>query len=155
MLFPLTIKPPQSYTSGMRAFGANRSSGKRKHAGCDLYAAKGAAIRAIKDGKVIQDYPFYLGTRALEIDHGDMVVRYGEIPRVGPGISKGAIVKRGQIIAYVGELTFQSGSKMSMLHLEFYQGSGNGPLTVRNAKPYQRRSDLIDPTKFLNAASMN
>ncbi len=154
-IFPLSFKPDQSYQTGMSAFGANRSSGDRKHAGCDLYAAKDTAIRAIKDGKVIQDYPFYLGTRALEVDHGDMVVRYGEISHVAPGVTRGAIVKRGQFIAYVGELSFASGNTMSMLHIEFYKGTESGPLTVRDAKPYQRRSDLLDPTSYLNAASMN
>ena len=75
IIFPLNFKPVKSYKSGMRAFGSNRSNGKRKHAGVDLYAAKGTPIRSIKDGKVIQHYKFYLGTYALEIDHGDMLVR--------------------------------------------------------------------------------
>lgn len=134
----------------MRAFGSNRSSGKRKHAGCDLYAAKGTPIRAIQNGLVLQDYPFYLGTRALEIDHGNLVVRYGEISHVAVGISKGAVVKRGQIITYVGELVFPSGKRMSMLHIEFYKGTIKGPLTQRGAAPYQRRADLIDSTRYLD-----
>src|SRR5690606_16365254 len=37
-LFPLPIKATADYKSGMRSFGSNRSSGKRKHAGADLYA---------------------------------------------------------------------------------------------------------------------
>jgi hypothetical protein len=40
ILFPLSFRPTQSYQSGMRAFGSNRSKGKRKHAGVDLYAPK-------------------------------------------------------------------------------------------------------------------
>jgi murein DD-endopeptidase MepM/ murein hydrolase activator NlpD len=155
LLFPLSFKPAESYKSGMRAFASNRSNSTRKHAGVDLYAPKGTSIRAMKDGKVIQHYSFYLGTRALEIDHGDMVVRYGEISHVAPGIIAGADVKRGQIIAYVGELVFKSGNKMSMLHLEAYKGTMAGPLTVRTAKPYQRRTDLFDPTKLLDGAVMN
>lgn len=154
LIFPLSFKPAESYKSGMRAFGANRSNG-RKHAGIDLYAAKSTPIRAMKDGKVIHDYKFYLGTRALEIDHEDMVVRYGEISHVVPGIIAGTNVRRGQIIAYVGELIFKSGNKMSMLHLEAYKGTLTGPLTVRGATPYQRRSDLFDPTKLLDDAAMN
>jgi len=155
VLFPLSFKPTESYKSGMRAFASNRSNSTRKHAGVDLYAPKGTPIRAMKDGKVIQHYNFYLGTRALEIDHGDMVVRYGEVSHVAPGIAAGATVKRGQVIAYVGELVFKSGNKMSMLHLEAYKGTMTGPLTVRTAKPYQRRTDLFDPTKLLDGAAMN
>ena len=155
LLFPLTNKPSESYKTGMRAYGSNRSNGKRKHAGVDLYAPKGTAIRAMKDGKVIQHYSFYLGTKALEIDHGDMIIRYGEISDVAEGIKTGVTVKRGQIIAYVGELSFKSGNKMSMLHLEAYKGNAKGALTVRSAQPYQRRSDLFDPTKLLDSALMN
>ena len=155
ILFPLKSKPSESYKSGIRAYGSNRSRGKRKHAGVDLYAAKGTAIRAMKDGKVLQHYSFYLGTYALEIDHGDMVIRYGEISKVAEGIKTGVNVKRGQIIAYVGELVFKSGNKMSMLHLEAYKGTSSGALTVRSAKPYQRRSDLFDPTNMLDSSSMN
>ena len=155
ILFPLKTKPGESYKTGIRAYGSNRSKGKRKHAGVDLYAPKGTAIRAMKDGKVLQHYNFYLGTQALEIDHGDMVIRYGEISRVADSIKTGVSVKRGQIIAYVGELVFKSGNEMSMLHLEAYKGTGSGSLTVRSSKPYQRRSDLFDPTTLLDSASMN
>ena len=155
LIFPLSFKPAKSYKFGMRAFGANRSNGTRKHAGVDLYAPKGTPVRAMKDGKVIRDYKFYLGTRALEIDHGNMVVRYGEISHVAPGVTAGTSVIRGQVVAYVGELVFKSGNKMSMLHLEAYKGTFTGPLTVRAAKPYQRRSDLFDPTTLLDGASMN
>jgi len=154
LLFPLSAKPSESYTTGIRAFSSSRSRGNRKHAGVDLYAAKGTPIRAMKDGIVLQYYKFYLGTQALEIDHGDMVVRYGEISRVAAGIIPGANVKRGQVIAYVGELTFKSGNKMSMLHLEAYKGTLTGTLTVRAAQPYQRRGDLLDPTKLLDSAVM-
>lgn len=155
ILFPLKTKPGESYKTGSRAYGSNRSNGKRKHAGVDLYAPKGTAIRAMKDGKVLQHYSFYLGTHALEIDHGDMVIRYGEISHVADGIEPGENVKRGQIIAYVGELIFKSGNKMSMLHLEAYKGTATGALTVRDAKPYQRRSDLFDPTTLLDSSVMN
>ncbi len=155
LLFPLQSKPDKSYKTGICAFGSSRSKGKRKHAGVDLYALKGTPIRAMKDGKVIQHYNFYLGTKALEIDHGDMIIRYGEILRVAKSIKTGVPVKRGQIIAYVGELVFKSGKKMSMLHLEAYKGSMMGPLTVRSAQPYQRRADLFDPANLLNNAAMN
>ena len=153
-LFPLNEKPEESYKTGMRAFGASRAGGKRKHAGVDLYAQKGTPIRAMKDGEIIQDYNFYLGTRALEVDHGDMILRYGEISHVAEGIAAGVKVKRGQVIAYVGELVFKSGNKMSMLHLEAYKGTDEGALTVRDLKPYQRRSDLFDPTELLDNSVM-
>jgi murein DD-endopeptidase MepM/ murein hydrolase activator NlpD len=147
--FPLKSRSPISYKTGMRRFGANRS-GSRKHSGCDLYAPIGTPIYAMDDGEVIKNiYSFYLGTYALEIKHSKFIARYGEIKSAAQGLKKGSKIKKGQLIAYVGELR---GLNMSMLHLELYRGTGTGSLTVRGNKPYQRRSDLIDPTAILDKA---
>jgi hypothetical protein len=78
-----------------------------------------------------------------------MVIRYGEILQSLPrGIMRGARISKGQVIAYVGRLN--SGS--SMLHLEMYKGAVNGALSVGGAIPYMRRSDLVDPTPYLDKA---
>ncbi len=37
--FPLARRPQESYKDRPRSFGSPRSGGKRKHAGCDPYAA--------------------------------------------------------------------------------------------------------------------
>ena len=146
--FPLKTRSPSNYKTGMRKFGGNRSGG-RKHAGCDLYAPIGTPVYAMDDGEVGSFYAFYLGTYALEIKHSDFIARYGELSKAATNIKKGAKVKKGQLIGYVGEL---KGLNMSMLHLELYSGKASGPLTVRGNKPYQRRADLIDPTPILDKA---
>ena len=151
-IFPLRARPALSYKSGGREFRANRSGGRRKHAACDLIAPKVTEILAMEDGQVIQGpYFFYEGTYALEIKHvSGMVVRYGEISQTVPaGITAGARVSQGQVIARVGQLT--SGS--SMLHLEIYQGTKTGPLT-KSGNEFMRSSDLINPTPFLDAARL-
>jgi len=84
-----------------------------------------------------------------------MIVRYGEISTTAPGVVAGATIKRGQVIAYVGQLVFPDGKKMSMLHIEFYKGAMSGPLTVNGALPYKRRADLVNPTNYLDAAVMS
>jgi len=66
--FPLRRRPHLSYKAGGRAFGAQRSRGRR-HAGCDLIAVPGTEILAVTDGQVIAHYHFYSGTDALEIRH--------------------------------------------------------------------------------------
>lgn len=77
-----------------------------------------------------------------------MVVQYGEILQSLPrGIVPGARVSRGQVINHVGLMT--SGS--SMLHFEMYKGTVNGELSTGSG-PYRRRSDLMDPAPFLDAA---
>jgi murein DD-endopeptidase MepM/ murein hydrolase activator NlpD len=148
--FPLKSRSPLNYKTGMRKFGSNRSQG-RKHAGCDLYAPIGTPVYAMDDGEIKNFYAFYLGTYALEVQHPGFYARYGEIGKTAGGIKSGVSVKKGQLLGYVGEL---KGLNMSMLHLELYSGSATGPLTVRGNKPYQRRSDLIDPTPILDAAGI-
>jgi hypothetical protein len=38
----------------------------------------------------------------------------------------------------------------SMLHFEMFDGTATGPLTVKGAGSFSRRSDLQDPTEFLD-----
>jgi murein DD-endopeptidase MepM/ murein hydrolase activator NlpD len=149
--FPLSFVPTQSYKTGGRRFGANRDDGKRKHAACDLIAPKGTEIYAVENGKVTYGpYLFYRGTYAIEfkLDSGKMV-RYCEIEKVATGVAVGTTLTEGSLIAYVGKMYVDS-----MLHFELYDGTGSGPLTVRSNPPYQRRSDLINPTDYLDACAL-
>ena len=89
-IFPLRQRPVSSYHDGGRKFGARRSNGTRKHAGCDLIAPRGTEVLAMDSGKVIRGpYHFYSGAYALEIRHSNgKAVRYGEIMKIVPaGIS--------------------------------------------------------------------
>lgn len=154
--FPFTRLPSTDWTSGMGRFGGNRKNG-RVHAACDLYFPTGTIIHAITDGTVVRGpYFFYLGTFALEIDHGSFIARYGEIQQT-TFVREGDRVRAGQPIAKVGHLqgiTVPS----DMLHLELYNKTASGPLTVSaaagkkasNGRAFMRRKDLIDPTPKLN-----
>jgi murein DD-endopeptidase MepM/ murein hydrolase activator NlpD len=153
--FPFTHLPNVNWTEDIRRFGARRSKGARAHAACDLYAPEGTIIHAITAGKVtLGPYPFYQGTFALEVDHGAFLARYGEIQQ-STFVRQGDQVTAGQPIAKVGNLI---GITNSMLHLELYNKTASGPLTVKGAQtartasgmPYMRRKDLIDPTAKLN-----
>lgn len=149
--FPLIMRPTASYESGMRMFGARRSGGRRLHAACDLYRRINEPIEAVAPGSVIRNpYYFYQGTYALEVKHaGGFVVRYGEITgRRVKGVHAGAKVRAGQTIAYMGKVN--SNCCEPMLHFELYSGRRSGSLTVGGNK-YQRRSDLMNPTKFLRS----
>ena len=73
-------------------------------------------------------YPFYCETFALEVDHGDVLARYGEIQAI-TAVKEGDKVHAGQQIARVGHLVgIQVPS--DMLHLELYDKSASGPLTI-------------------------
>lgn len=155
--FPFPTVPTQSWEERPRAFASPRAGGARLHAGCDLYFPRGTVIHAIADGVVTRGpYAFYAETFALEIDHGIFLARYGEI-QSQTEVQAGARVRAGQRIAKVGHLIgIQVPS--DMLHLELYDKSLSGPLTVgsgagsamRNGVPFMRRKDLIDPTLKLN-----
>jgi len=154
--FPFSQMPQESWMDGMRAFGSSRDKGKRVHAGCDLWFPVGTVIHAITSGTVrAKPYLFYHSTDALEIDHGTFVARYGEIKQGSALLQVGDHVSAGQEIAKVGKL---DNMHISMLHLELYDKSVAGSLTVknnqtkRNAKglPFWRRGDLMDPSANLN-----
>ena len=151
-LFPFPRHPVADFTCGAREFGADRDGGRRKHAGVDLMFAPGTAIRAMEDGVVlVAPAPFYDSVMAFAVDHGSFVARYGEISKAAPGCGRvGAKVKKGDIIAFVGRLS----SGNSMLHLELYSGTASGPLTDRSRMPFQRRSDLLNPMEFVQAATL-
>ena len=128
------------WTHSPRAFGSNRNNGRRAHAGCDLYFEKGTWIYAIADGTVTRGpYPFYCETFALEVDHGEFLARYGEIQKTTT-VKEGDRVHAGQQIAKVGHLIgIQVPS--DMLHLELYDKSASGPLTITDANRSKKRSD--------------
>ena len=155
--FPFAAIPAQSWEERPRAFASPRDGGRRLHAGCDLYFPQGTAIHAIADGLVTRGpYPFYCQTFALEIDHGSILARYGEI-QSRTEVHAGDRVSAGQKIAKVGHLV---GVKVpsDMLHFELYDKSRSGTLTVgsgpesamKNGVPFMRRKDLIDSTSRLN-----
>jgi murein DD-endopeptidase MepM/ murein hydrolase activator NlpD len=156
--FPFPTLPASDWIGSPRAFASGRSNGLRAHAGCDLYFEKGTWIYAIGDGIVTRGpYPFYCETFALEVDHGDFLARYGEI-QAKTTVKLEDRVHAGEQIAKVGHLVgIQVPS--DMLHLELYDKSGSGQLTItdvaRSKKrpdgtPFMRRTDLIDPTSRLN-----
>jgi hypothetical protein len=43
----------------------------------------------------------------------------------------------------------------SMLHFEMYSGLGRGQLTDRKRPGFEWRTDLMDPTGYLNYAHLN
>jgi murein DD-endopeptidase MepM/ murein hydrolase activator NlpD len=133
---------------GIRYFGAPRESG-RAHAAIDFIAPNGTLVYAMTDGKVIRTSIFFQNTSAVEVKNSDgTVARYCEI---GPLVSVGEFIRRGDVVGKI--ITNYGGT--SMLHLEMYMGNASGSLSQNNSgnyryvivRDYERRSDLIDPTR--------
>lgn len=141
--------PSYSYHQRPRSFGAPRSSGKRRHAGCDLYAPEGSPVRAVWHGRVINVYEFYGKADAVEVDHGTLgVVRYGEINVDKDAVRTGLVLQSGDTIGSVARLAGM-GDIHPMVHFELYSGRGQGKLT-QPGNDFKRRADLLDPTQFLD-----
>lgn len=143
--FPLDHRPVTWKTNG-RQFGAFRTK-TRLHAGNDLLAPPGTPIYAIADGLVLRvGSGFRDSTGVVEVRHGSFIARYGEI-REGSFVG-GKHVRKGQMICRVGRL--DSGS--SMLHFELYTNGANtrDPLTIMHRGQYWRRSDLTNPSPYLD-----
>ena len=142
-MFPLARLPQPDWTGGARYFGAPRSG--RLHAGCDLLAPPGTTIFAISDGEVVRGPYEFTGpwmrlplTHAVEIRHGSILVRYGEI---APGsYTGGNHPAAGQPIAKVGAL--------QMLHFEVY-ANGTSTASLNGGNKYSRRSDVTNPAPYL------
>jgi len=151
-----------NYKQGMAQFGWRRPN-KRVHAACDLYAPFKSDVVAVDDGIIVESGEFYENTQAIAIRHeGIGIIRYGEILEIPKEFLKiGAKVKSGDVIGKVGQVIKVS----PMMHFELFDGSGSGILTdrvnkieyynegvLKNAN-YQRRADLMNPTKFLDRLS--
>ena len=67
-------------------------------------------------------------------------------------VKKGDSVKKGDIIGYVGNLSIK-GIPSMMLHLEMFSNTKD-ERTLSGSGLYKRRSDLVDPTPFLDKATM-
>src|SRR5437016_6933105 len=149
-IFPLAIKVDSYKSNWSCRFGAPRNPG-RKHGGCDLAASVGTAVFAVDDGEVVEvSSKFKYDTSVVSIEHGDIydddycIVRYGEVDTIM--VQVGAKVTKGQMIAKVGK---QPGG--TQLHLELYTGDESGQFLQETNLPYKRRSDIIDPTPYLDS----
>jgi murein DD-endopeptidase MepM/ murein hydrolase activator NlpD len=147
--FPTLKRSSAPYTGGILQFRAKRNNGRRRHAGCDLYRSKGEPTVAVASGTILRGmYYFYQGVFALEVKHPKFIARYGEVLAKFPkGVAKGKNVVAGQTIGYIGKVN--SGCCTPMLHFEMFRGSSHGSLTRRHLPPYDRRSDVMDPTNHL------
>jgi murein DD-endopeptidase MepM/ murein hydrolase activator NlpD len=102
------------------------------HSGLDFPAEPGTPIFAAAGGVVVtQEYHPQYG-KMIEVDHGnDLITRYAHSSRVL--VKKGDLIKRGQLIAEVGNTGRSTGA-----HLHF-------EVLVQGVPQ--------DPQKFLNAGS--
>lgn len=162
LYFPAPKWDKTSYKEGQAKFDWRRDGGARIHAGCDLYAPLDSDVVSVDAGTVVEiSHKYAKHTKAIAVYHEKIgIIRYGELVGIPEEFFKvGAKVEKGGlVIGKVGQV-----AKISpMLHFELFDGSGSGRLTnavdkieyknadVQKDANYERRADLMNPTKFLD-----
>tara|TARA_Y100001947_G_scaffold159052_1_gene174475 strand:+ start:145 stop:1716 length:1572 start_codon:yes stop_codon:yes gene_type:complete len=91
---------------------------KRMHSGVDFKARHGTPIVAVTDGRIIGAGRMGGCGNAVRIRHANGIdTRYCHMSRIA--VNRGASVRRGQVIGYVGSTGLSTGPH---LHYEMYQG---------------------------------
>jgi murein DD-endopeptidase MepM/ murein hydrolase activator NlpD len=96
----------------------------RLHQGVDIAAPAGAAVKVAANGvvKATGVSPTY-GRYVLVMHKGGLSTLYAHLARPGRGVKRGAYLRRGDIVAFVGNSGRSSGS-----HLHFEIRKGDKPL---------------------------
>ncbi len=104
---------------------------RRPHHGVDYAAAVGTPVHAVGDGVVIKAQTSGGAGRMVKIKHnGTYSTAYLHLSKYGKGIKKGANVKQGDVIGYVGSSGLSTGPH---LDFRFYRnGKAIDPLKVES-----------------------
>lgn len=103
----------------------------RPHHGIDYAAPAGTPVEAAGDGKVVfagwrKGYGYFVKIR----HNGIYTTGYGHFSRIARGVKRGARVRQGQVIGYVGSTGISTGPH---LHYEVvYRGRLVNPLSIRS-----------------------
>jgi murein DD-endopeptidase MepM/ murein hydrolase activator NlpD len=99
LLFPL----PRAQSKGLRdSFSEKR--GGRMHEAVDIMAPRGTPVRAVDDGRIEKLFTSVPGGITIyQIDATNtFTYYYAHLDRYAKGLAQGALVKRGDVIGYVG-----------------------------------------------------
>lgn len=110
-------------------FGDPRSGG-RSHAGVDILATLGQEVYAMVDGTLTTQTIAGSANATLSgnlwrltASSGGTIYVYGHLSAFAPGLTKGSLVYKGQLLGYVGD-TGNSGPGNYHLHFEIHPGGG-------------------------------
>jgi len=99
LLFPL----PRAQSRGLRdSFSEKR--GGRMHEAVDIMAPRGTPVRAVDDGRIEKLFTSVPGGITIyQFDATNtFTYYYAHLDRYATGLAQGALVKRGDVIGYVG-----------------------------------------------------
>jgi murein DD-endopeptidase MepM/ murein hydrolase activator NlpD len=115
----------------------------RPHTGIDYGAPTGTPIRTVGDGKIAAAAYTRSNGRYVKIRHNSVYsTMYLHMSRFGKGIKKGATVKQGQVIGFVGSTGLATGPH---LHFNFLlNGRPVDPLKIEIPPSHPVKKDLRD-----------
>lgn len=126
-LFPLAIN---TYSSFSDTWGdARKFGGDRHHEGTDILAPLGTPVYSITDG-IVTNYGWSTlgGWRLMIKTANGYSVYYAHLSKYADNVAKGSVVKKGQMIGYVGNTGYgpegTSGQFVPHLHVGIYDASG-------------------------------
>ena len=118
----------------------------RPHYGVDYSAPQGTPVRAIGDGVVLLAERAAQSGNWIKIRHnGVYETGYLHLLKFAEGIRKGALVKQGQVIGYVGSTGLSTGP-----HLDFRVWKNGTPIN-----PLNLDAPPVDPVKPENMERFN
>jgi murein DD-endopeptidase MepM/ murein hydrolase activator NlpD len=111
-------------------------SGERTHQALDIMAAQGTPVLAAADGKILRLFQSDLGGTTIYQQSADSayVFYYAHLDKYAAGIADGTVVKRGDVIAYVGD-TGNAGPGNYHLHFAIWR--------------------IIDPKRYWDGENIN
>lgn len=119
----------------------------RAHKGTDYAAPRGTPIRATSDGKVSRASRYGSFGNLVILEHsGGFETKYAHLSKYGKGIKRGARVRQGDIIGYVGST---GGATGPHLHYEFLMsGVHKNPRTIIDKLPKAESIDGAELDRF-------
>lgn len=124
--FPMATSPKCDILNN---FGDPRSGG-RSHAGVDILATLGQEVYAMVDGTLTTQTIAGSANATLSgnlwrltASTSGTIYVYGHLSAFAPGLAKGSLVYKGQLLGYVGD-TGNSGPGNYHLHFEIHPGGG-------------------------------
>jgi murein DD-endopeptidase MepM/ murein hydrolase activator NlpD len=121
-IFPIkkgTYKPFKDNFGVLRTWSPEGRT-KRSHEGIDISAPKGTPLYSATDGKIVRYGWNQYGGWRMTIKAHDKYLYYAHMDKYAPGWYKGATVKKGQLIGYVGKTGYgPPGTEGVKSHLHF------------------------------------
>lgn len=85
-------------------FGEARGAGERQHEALDIMAPRGTPVLAVEDGRVVKLFTSQQGGLTIyEFDPTESYAYYyAHLDHYAEGLQEGEVLRRGQVIGYVG-----------------------------------------------------